>query len=417
MKWTVYPDVCFVEGGIVSTKFRLSLMMFLQYAIWGAWYPALSEYVTNTLGFSGVQLGVLYMLLPLANVLAPFIGGQLADRYFPTQWVISFVQFIGGVLLIFMSRVTDYHTLMIMMLAYSILYSPTLALTNSIAMVNLENIEKDFGKIRVWGTLGWIGAGLTLSGWRYLAQGNLSFVYAGDTLLLAGIFSLIMGFQALTLPNTPPNKQASNPWAFLEALKMMKDRNFAVLIIIAFIVSTELMFYYVLTAPFLVTESIGVSRSGLTTVMALAQFAEIFVMALALPVVLPKYGIRKTMLIGILAWPVRYIIFAIGSPAWLVIASLTLHGFCYVFFFTVAQVYVDKAAPRDIRASAQSFIALVTLGVGNLIGSYFAGWVKDMFTDGDMVNWTGVFIVPTVLTILAGVLFLALFKDDRAAQA
>lgn len=406
-----------MEGGIVSTKFRLSLMMFLQYAIWGAWYPALSEYVTNTLGFSGVQLGVLYMLLPFANVLAPFIGGQIADRYFPTQWVISFVQFVGGVLLIFMSRVTDYNTLMISMLIYSILYSPTLALTNSIAMVNLENIEKDFGRIRVWGTLGWIAAGLLLSGWRLVAQGNTSFAYAGDTLLLAGIFSLIMGVQSLTLPHTPPNKQAASPWAFLEALKMLKDRNFAVLIIISFIVSTELMFYYVLTAPFLVTESIGVSRSGLTTVMALAQFAEIFVMALALPVVLPRYGIRKTMMVGILAWPVRYIIFAIGSPAWLVIASLTLHGFCYVFFFTVAQVYVDKAAPRDIRASAQSFIALVTLGVGNLIGSYFAGWVKDLFTDGDMINWTGVFMVPTVLTIMAAILFLALFKDDKAAQA
>lgn len=387
-------------------------MMFLQYAIWGAWGPALSEYMLNTLGYSGAQVGIIYSLLPLATIIAPFIGGQVADRYFATQHVIAFVQLLGGALLIFMARVSDYSTMIWVMLLYCMLYAPTLALTNSIALVNIDDPEKDFGRIRVGGTLGWIAAGVGLSAMR-----SFGLSFGGDTLMLAGILSIIMGLWALILPHTPPKKEAANPWAFIEAFKMLRDKNFAILIAIAFVVSTELMFYYVLTAPFLVSDKIGVSASKVTAVMAIAQVAEIFVMALALPYFMPKYGIRKTMIIGILAWPIRYIIFAIGSPAWLVITSLTLHGFCYVFFFTASQVYVDKVAPDDIKASAQSMIALITLGGGSFLGSLFAGWVKDWFTVGEVINWTGVFIVPTVLTIVCAVAMIIFFKENNNQTA
>ncbi len=396
----------------MSVKLRLGIMMFLQYAIWGCWAPALSEYMTNTLGFGGMQLGVMYALLPAAVILAPFIGGQLADRYISTEKLISFLQLSGGVLLFVMSRVTSYDTLFGLMLVYSILYAPTLALTNSIAMINLENTERDFGPVRVGGTLGWIAAGIGLAGWRIATQGASggADIFQGDMLLMAGIVSIVMGLQVLSLPHTPPQKERVNPLAFLEAFRMLRDRNFALLILVAFVVSTELQFYYILTAPFLVSDVVGVSRESVTGVMTLAQFAEIFVMALVLPFFLPRYGIKKTLIVGILAWPVRYIIFAVGHPAWLVIASLTLHGFCYVFFFTASMVYVDKAAPRDIRASAQSLIAMVTLGFGQLIGSYFTGWIKDVFTTGGVTNWTGVFIVPTVLTLGSAVLIF-FFRD------
>jgi nucleoside transporter len=387
----------------MNVKFRLGLMMFLQYAIWGAWAPVLSAYLKETLGFTGLHIGIIYSLLPLATIIAPFIGGQIADRYFPSQKVVGFLQLAGGALLVIVSSVTDYRTMMWLMLFYCLLYAPTLALTNSIAFINLKE----------WGTIGWIVAGLVLMGWRYAAKSFEPFAFAGDTLLLAGIFSLIMGVQSFTLPHTPPKKEAEKPWAFLEALKMMKDKNFAVFIIIAFVVATELMFYYILTAPFLTSEKIGLSDAAVPGVMVIAQVAEIFVLAFLLPYLIKRIGIRNILVIGVLAWPARYIIFAIGKPSWLVIASLSLHGFCFVFFFAAAFIYADMVAPRDIRHSAQSLIVLVTYGIGNYLGSLFAGWIHDHFTIADVTNWRAVFLVPCVLTVLCALAFLLFFKPKQ----
>ena len=201
-------------------KYQFGIMMFLQYAIWGAWAPVLSAYLLNDLGFTGYQVGLLYSLLPLATIIAPFLGGQLADRYFATEKIISFLQLTGGVLLLVASRISYYQTLMATMFLYCLLYAPTLALTNSIAMINLKDSEEEFGRIRVWGTIGWIAAGLLLSGWRTLAAGNAALAIPGDTLFLAGILSLLMGIQSLALPHTPPRKEGVSPWAFLEAWKM-----------------------------------------------------------------------------------------------------------------------------------------------------------------------------------------------------
>ena len=393
-------------------------MMFLQYAIWGAWSPVLSAYLLNDLGFSGMQVGVIYSLLPLATIIAPFIGGQLADRYFSTEKVIAFFQFTGGALLIFIARISDYNAMLWLMFLYCLLYAPTLALTNSIAFINLEDSEKDFGKIRVGGTLGWIAAGLGLSAWRLVGESSGALAVQGDTLILAGVLSIFMGFQSFTLPHTPPQKGSANPWAFLDAIKMLKDKNFVIFTLIAFVVSTELMFYYILTAPFLMSDKIGIPGTTVAGVMVIAQVAEIVVMAVLLPMVLPKYGIRKTMIIGILAWPIRYIIFAIGGPAWLVVASLALHGFCYVFFFTVAFIYVDSVAPKDIRNSAQSLMTVVVLGLGNYVGSLFAGWTKSHFTSAENVtNWTGVFLVPVTLTVVCAISFLFLFKESKKIES
>jgi nucleoside transporter len=398
----------------MNAKFRLGIMMFLEYAIWGSWFPVLSAYLINTLGFSGPQAGFIYSLLPIATIIAPFIGGQLADRYFPTQKVIAFMQLAGGILLVLGSAVVSYSAIIWVMFIYCLIYAPTLALTNSIAFINLQNSEKDFGKIRVWGTIGWIAAGWGLVGWRLAAKSVSAIAVKGDTLFLAGVFSVIMGFLAFGLPHTPPKKEGAKPWAFLEAIKMLKDKNFLVFTIIAFIVATELQFYYVLTAPFLTSPKVGVTESWLSGVMTIAQVAEIFVMALLLPYFLPKYGIKKTMVLGVLAWPLRYIIFVIGTPAWLVVASLSLHGFCYVFFFTAAYIYVDMIAPKDIRASAQSLIAVIILGLGSFIGSNFSGWIQGLFTVEKATNWRNVFWVPTVLTLVCAVAFVALFKEKKS---
>lgn len=397
----------------MSVRFRLGTMMFLQYAIWGAWAPVLSEYLMNTLNFSGIQVGVVYSLLPLATIIAPFIGGQIADRYFAGEKFVGFLQLIGGALLVGISTVTDYSLMAWLMLFYCILYAPTLALTNSIAFIHLKNSEKEFGEVRVWGTIGWIAAGYVLFFWRLVSKSADALEYQGDTLLLAGIFSLIMGLFAFRLPHTPPQKEGARPWAFLEAIKMMREKNFLVFIIISFVVATELMFYYVLTGPFLTSAQIGISSTYLPWVMTIAQVAEIFVMAFLLPAFITRIGIRKVLAIGVLAWPVRYIIFALGKPAWLVVASLSLHGFCFVFFFAAAFIYVDMVAPRDIRHSAQSLITLVTYGIGNYIGSLFAGKVQDYFTTAGKTNWTGVFIVPCVLTVLCALAFLLFFRDVK----
>lgn len=399
----------------MSTKIRLGIMMFLQYAIWGAWAPVLSEYLVNDLGFSGTQFGIIYSLLPLATIIAPFIGGQVADRYFSSQKVVAVLQLGGGLLLVWASSVTDYATMVWLMLAYCLLYAPTLALTNSIAFINLKNSEKEFGIIRVWGTIGWIVAGLALTGWRTWAGPAGALASKGDMLLLAGIFSLGMGVFSFGLPHTPPRKEAAKPWAFLEALKMMRDKNFTVFVIICFAVATELMFYYILTAPFLTSAKIGVSRANISGVMVIAQVAEIFVMLALLPYLIIRIGVRKILVLGVLAWPLRYIIFAVGRPAWLVIASLALHGFCFVFFFVAAFIYVDKVSPRDIRHSAQSLITLVTYGIGNYVGSLFAGRVHDFFTTDAGTNWTAVFLVPCVLTVLSALAFLAFFKEDQTS--
>jgi nucleoside transporter len=401
-------------------------MMFLQYAIWGSWATGLSAYLQNNLGFSGWELGIIFSLLPLATIISPFIGGQFADRWFPTQKVIAVLQLIGGVILILIANITAFAPMMWLMLLYSLLYAPTLALTNSIAFINLQNSEKDFGKIRVWGTIGWIAAGLALAAWRVLAKSPDDIAMKGDMLILAGVFSLLMGLLSFGLPKTPPKKEGTKPWAFLEALKMFKDRNFLIFALISFVVATELQFYYVLTSPFLTSVAIGVSQKSVTAVMTIGQFAEIFVMAFLLSWALRKFGTGKTMTLGILAWPIRYIIFVIGAPSWLVIASLALHGFCYVFFFTAAYIYVDKIAPKDIRASAQSLIAVIILGLGNFVGSLFCGWIQKLFTTESLnaagetvkaINWRGTFLVPTALTLLCLIVFMAFFRGKNQAPS
>ncbi len=399
----------------MSAKTRLGIMMFLQYAIWGAWAPVLSAYLLDDLGFTGTQTGLIFALLPLATVIAPFVGGQVADRYFSSEKIIAFLQFTGGILLLVVARTTSFSTMWPLMLIYCLLYAPTLALTNSVAMINLQNSEKEFGAIRVWGTIGWIGAGAALWVWRTLGEGNASLLMGGDMIFLAGVFSILMSFQSLTLPHTPPQKEGVKPWAFLESLKMLADKNFVVFIGITFVVSTELEFYYILTAPFLQTDAIGVSSADLPLVMAIAQVAEIFVMAFLLSWALKRYGMRKTLAIGVVAWPIRYVIFAIGGPAWLVIASLALHGFCYVFFFVAAFIHVDKIAPPDIRASAQSMIAIVALGLGRGIGSVFAGKIQDIFTSPAGTNWTGVFLVPCALTLICAVAFILFFREESGS--
>ncbi len=397
--------------------FRLSIMMFLQYAIWGAWAPVLWPYLTDKLGMTNPQAAVIFSLLPLAQILAPFTGGQIADRLMPTQIFLGIVQLIGGAFLILASKAQGFGNMVLMLAIFSVVYAPTLALTNSLAFHHMTD-EKSFGYVRVAGTIGWIVAGGALWLWRtYHVMPQVA-----DCLMLAGIFSVIMGIYAFTLPHTPPSKEkAADPLAFREAFVLLKNPNFLVFMAIAFVVTTELQFYYGPTGGFL-EKALGVPFAKIPITMAVAQVAEILAMAALLPLALRRLGVRKTLAIGVIAWPLRYIVFAwaphgaieIARPA--VIASLTLHGLGYAFFFVASQVFVDMVAPKDIRASAQSLLSFFTLGVGTVLGTYFTGYIMKVFNPAtDVMNWTKVFLVPCALTVTCALAFLIFFKDPEKA--
>lgn len=400
----------------LSVYVRLGAMMFLQYAIWGAWAPVLWPYLVGSdpgLGFTDAQAGLVFAALWLACILAPFTGGQIADRWMPSQVFLAGAHILGGVVLIFLSSIRDYPTFIGVMALYSILYAPTLAVTNSVAFEHIQNREREFGLIRVLGTLGWIVAGFILTATRS-AQVNLE--GRSDSLLLAGVCSIVMALLCMTLPNTPPKREGTNPFAFVEALKLLKDKSFLVFIVIAFVVTTELQFYYLPTAEYL-QKQIGISEAQVPAVMTIAQICELVGMAILLPLLLPKIGIRKALAIGVIAWPLRYVVFAIGTPELkpLVLASLGLHGIGYTFFFVVSFIYVDKVAPDNIRASAQSLVTLATLGIGNFLGTQFTSAIMTHFRAADgTVSWMPVFLVPCALTVTCALAFLLFFRDPRA---
>ncbi len=417
----------------MSLKIRFSIMMFLQYIIWGLWYITLGPYLTH-LGFTGMQVGGIFAVFTLASLISPFIGGQIADRWMPTQVFLAIVHIIGGVLLLYIARIQVFGSMWTYMFLYSLLYAPTLALTNSICFHHLKDKEKDFGIVRSFGTIGWVVAGLLLTlWWKYLqpfgvkwdeifqlpaseqAAQIASYLSIESKLFtLAGVFSIIMGIFCFTLPNTPPAKEAQNPFAFVEAFKLFINPNFAFFMILSLVVSTELMFYYIPTPGFLETM---ISKEWVPACTIIAQVGELFTLLLILPFALPRLGIRKTIAIGIIAWPIRYAVFALGQPSWLIIAVLPLHGICYVFFFIVGQIYVDKIAPANIRASAQSLYFQVTFGLGLTLGGYLVGWIQGMFTNTSVepavINYTGLFLVPCVLTVICSAVFLLFFKDPE----
>lgn len=406
-----------------SVKMRLGVMMFLQYAIWGAWAPFLWPFLTakapQGLGMTDPQAAFIFGLLWLACILAPFTGGQIADRWVPTQKFLGVVHLLGGVILIIVARAQGFATVTGLFALYSLLYAPTLALTNSLGFHHIGD-EKEFGKIRVWGTIGWICAAFMLSAWRSIGVP----VGVADCLMLSGALGLLMGVFCFFLPNTPPAKdKAADPLAFREAFVLLKNKNFLVFMIIAFVVTTELQFYYGPTAGFL-QNALKIPFDKIPIVMAVAQAAEILAMWLVLPIALRKWGVRKTLALGTIAWPLRYIVFAMAPLGPLevmrplVVASLTLHGLGYTLFFVASQVYVDMVAPKDIRASAQSLLTLVTLGLGNWLGTLFTGKIMQIFNPAaDASAWTRVFLVPCALTVLCAIAFLLFFRDETAKRA
>jgi nucleoside transporter len=443
-----------------SLYIRLSIMMFGQYAIWGVWGPVLGRYLTGPMGFTNTQAGLIYMTMAIASILAPLIAGQIADRYFPTQYYLAVVHLLGaGVLyLLSMSEANFFMKFFGLMMVYQLLYAPTVGLTNSLAFHHLPHGEKQFGPVRLWGAVSWILVGIAFGQWlkqfEHLPKEE-QLQQVGQCLTWAMYFSAITAGYCLTLPHTPPSRHPTNPFAFMEAFKLLKEPSFAILTGVSFLVATELQFYYVFGAPFFGSLRISggeipgfmkselpsalawmnifepirdtndlwrIKEGSIPQIMTLGQIIEVLVL-LSIPWFVSRFGIRATIVIGILAWPIRYGIFSLGQPWWLVVASQGLHGLAYGFFFVGGQMYTDRVAGRDIRASAQSFMVLATAGIGMLLSSLIAGPIVDYFelepAQGGrppVTNWSNVFLVPVAITVVGALIFLFGFREKTKEQ-
>jgi nucleoside transporter len=407
-------------------------MMFLEYAVWGAWTPILGATLAGRLNATGVEIGLVYGVLWLACIITPFIGGQLVDRTMPSQVFLGIAAIICTVSAWMMSQQEAIGGLIGWMWVWSLAFAPTLGITNSIAFHHLsregtpkDEQERDFAVVRTAGTIGWIVAGLALG--AYL--GTRPEVPKGqwapyEEMQVAALFGALLAVIAFLLPHTPPAREARDPWAFAKAFRLFRlVPGFAVFMAISFVVSTEFQFFYVLSAPFL--ETLGIPHAWLSPTKSVSQIAEIVALAVMLPLSLKHLGMRATLVIGVLAWPLRYFIFALQQPLWLVVLSLTFHGIGFAFVFVTSQIYVNRIAPPDIRASAQSLLTLVTLGFGNWIGTWFCGWLKDHYTTfvpdpnnpaqmiPGTVNWPMVFMVPAILTLLCAVAFWFTFREPK----
>jgi nucleoside transporter len=393
-------------------KLKLSVMMFLQYFIWGAWFVTLGTYLGTTLRFDGPQIGAAYGAMAIGAIVAPFFVGMIADRFFATQKILALLHLAGAGLLYWASNLEQFGTFYPFLIGYAVCYAPTLALTNSLAFDNMEDPAREFPLVRVLGTIGWIVAGQIVGGLRLEATAAPMQIAAGASLLL-GLFSL-------ALPHTPPHA-AGKPLNVrdvlgLDALALMKDRSFATFVIGSFLLCIPLQFYYAFTNLFL--NQIGMVEPA--SKMTLGQMSEILFMVL-LPAFLLRFGTKNILLLGMAAWGARYLLFAHGNTgpqAWMLYAGILLHGVCYDFFFVTGQIYVDQQAGLKIRAAAQGFLTFITQGVGYLIGSLVSGLVVQRFARPDgSHDWSAVWLHPAVGAAAILVVFAFLFRPEEPRPA
>jgi nucleoside transporter len=359
-----------------SIRARLSVMMFLTYVIWGAWYVTLSTYLTTTLHFTGTQAGAVFGTTALASMISPFFVGLVADRLFSTERVLSALHFIGAILLWQVASAQTFGAVYGLLLAYCLCYFPTIALTNSLLLQHVKDAGRDFPLIRVFGTLGWIAIGV--------AVGAMAIEKSATPFLLAAGASVVMGLFSLILPHTPPTGKGE-PFSVrkvlgLDALVMMKDRSFFVFAIASVLACIPLTFYFSFTNDYLNDVHV-VNAAGK---MTLGQASEV-IMMLVMPFVLRRMSVKGILVMGLAAWAVRYTLLALGNAGpgvWMFYVAILLHGVCYDFFFMTGQLYTDQQAPVHLRSAAQGFITFMTYGVGMYAGSLISGNALDFFTIG-----------------------------------
>lgn len=395
--------------------------MFLQFFIWGGWFVTLGTFLGNNLSATGAQMGMAFSTQSWGAIIAPFFIGLIADRYFNAERILAVLHLIGAGLMYMMYQAADFSGFYPYVFAYMVAYMPTLALVNSVSFRTMTDPSKQFSFIRVWGTIGWIAAGLAISflfSWdskEAIDSGMLK-----NTFLMCAITSAVMGLFSFTLPATPPKIEKGSSVTLsdilgLEALKLLKDRNFAVFFFSSVLICIPLAFYYQNANPFL-TE-IGMSNP--TGKMTIGQISEVGFMLL-LPIFLGRYGIKKTLLFGMLAWAARYLLFAFGdadSGAWMLLMGIAFHGICYDFFFVSGQIYTDSKAGEKFKSSAQGMITLATYGVGMLIGFWVAGQITDYYVSEGGHNWGNIWVFPAAFAALVFILFSFSFKSENISYS
>lgn len=400
----------------MSTKIRLqlSVMMFVQFFVWGAWYVTAPNYL-NTIGFTAGDIGWTYTIGPLACIISPFFVGMIADRFFAAQRVTGVLHILGGLLMLLATTLmkaspASPDLINLVLFAHTLCYFPTIALTNTLAMKNVSDSQKDFPSIRVLGTIGWIVSNLVLS-WLKWETGIQMFY-------LTAAAGIVMGLYSFTLPHTPPlatGKVTAREILGLDALVLLKDRTYFIFMLSSFLICIPLAFYYQLASR--VVEMTGL-EIGQT--MSYGQMSEIFFM-LVMPFFFARLGVKWMLAVGMLAWVVRYALFALGAPAqvrWMIIGGIVLHGICYDFFFVTGQIFTDQVAPKAIRAQAQGMLVLFTLGLGMAIGAQIAGVVEAQHTTAEATAKAQQMVSKsTELEQLRGKLATATMTENAALQA
>jgi nucleoside transporter len=413
---------------------QLSIMMFLQYAIWGAWLPIFFPFLTTYRGFTGAQAGTLFAVGAIGALVAPFLAGQLADRYFNTEKYLGISHIVGGLLVWQLARIESYGGLMIFGILYALVYVPTLGLSNSLAFTHLPDRDRDFGKVRVWGTVGWIAVGIGVGHWlrimhtpagvppaevlRAQAQGM------GDAFKLSAILGWALGVWCFTLPKTPP-KPGQKKFAPFQALAEIRKMPLLALFLISFPMSCVHQFYFVRTAGFLATLQssatasidkffaavFGVGGGGLMTI---GQIAELAVLAF-MPILAKKLSRKMLLTVGVLAYTVRFGVFAYLPFTAAVVPALALHGLCFGCFFFVAFMIVDEETSSDVRASAQGLYNLVIMALGVIAGNFFAGQVDVWATKDKVTNFQTLFSIPMWICVVCLVGLLAIYPSKKKA--
>ena len=400
---------------------RLSVMMFLQYFIWGAWFVTLGTYLQQTLQFNGTQVGLAYGSMAIGAMISPFFVGMVADRFFATEKMIGVLHLIGAALLYYASTLTEFGRFYPVLIGYALCYIPTIALTNAISFHNMNDPAREFPRVRVLGTIGWIAAGRfmgSVAGRLFINVANVE-ASAIPMRLAAGASVVLAIFAFIALPHTPPSdagkKVELRDVLGVDALALAQDRSFATFLIGSFLLCIPLQFYYTFTNLFL--NEIGVE--GAASKMTLGQMSEIFFMLL-MPYFLVRLGVRKLLLVGMAAWATRYVLFAFGDPGpmvWMLYAGIILHGVCFDFIFVTGQIYVDQQAGPRIRAAAQGLFALVTMGFGYFIGGIVSGRVVDAYAVNGAHDWKMIWLVPAVGAAVVMLGFAALFKERSKQPA